>query len=279
MASLDFTACEALVRRVDSDRWLATLFAAAPARPHLFALYAFHYEVAKTADSVSQPVMGQIRLQWWREAVEEIYARRAPRRHEVVQALAETVSAHALPRELFDAIIDARENDLDESPFADWASLEAYAAATSGNIMRLAARILGAGPELDDAAREAGIAYALAGLLRAFAFHASRRRLMLPTQALCEIGLSQEQIFSGTMDANVTALFAAVVERARDHLSRARQSRVPRAHLPALLPAALVPLAAKILTRPTFNPFRDVTEIPVHRRQLTMLGAMLRGRV
>jgi phytoene synthase len=145
--------------------------------------------------------------------------------------------------------------------------------------MRLAARILGAGPDLDDAAREAGIAYALAGLLRAFAFHASRRRLMLPADALREIGLSQEQIFLGTMDAKVTALFARTVERAYEHLSRARQSRVPRAQLPALLPAALVPLYAKVLTRPGFNPFRNVTDIPVHRRQIAMLRAMIRGRI
>jgi NADH dehydrogenase [ubiquinone] 1 alpha subcomplex assembly factor 6 len=279
MPSPDFSACEALVRKVDSDRYLAALFAPDRLRPHLFALHAFNYEVAKTADSVSQPVMGQIRLQWWREAVEEIYASRAPRRHEVVQALAETVAARDLPRELFDALIDAREDDLDEAPFSDWPSLEAYADATSGNIMRLAARILGAGAVLDETAREAAIAYALAGLLRAFAFHASRRRLMLPTEALRALSLSQEQIFSGTMDAKVTGLFALTVERARDHLSRARKSRVPRAQLPALLPAALVPLTAKVLTRPGFNPFRDVTEIPVHRRQIAMLSAMMRGKL
>lgn len=210
--------------------------------------------------------------------MEEIYAGRV-RRHEVVQALADTVRSHDLPRALLDAIIDARERDLDEAPFSDWTSLEAYAQATSGNIMALAARVLGAGPTFDDAAREAGIAYALAGLLRAFGFHAARRRLMLPGEALREVSLSQEHIFSGTMDSRITALFALTVKRARDHLTRARQSRVPRAFLPAFLPASLVPFTAKILTRPGFNPFRDPTEISVHRRQLAMLSAMARGRV
>ncbi|HEY4266461.1 MAG TPA: squalene/phytoene synthase family protein [Micropepsaceae bacterium] len=278
MPSLDQAACEALVRRVDPDRWLAALFAAAHPRPHLVALYAFYYEVAKTADSVSQPVMGQIRLQWWREAVEEIYAGRA-RRHEAVQVLAEVVRSHDIPRALLDAMIDAREHDLEETPFTDWVNLEIYADATCGNLMRLAARILGAGPGLDDAAREAGIAYALMGLLRAFGFHAARRRLMLPVAALHEIGLSQEQIFSGTTDAKVTALFALTVKRTQDHLSRVRASRIPRKFLPALLPAALVPGYAKILTQPGFNPFRDVAELSVHRRQIGMLAAMARARV
>jgi phytoene/squalene synthetase len=279
MPSPDVSGCEALVRRVDPDRWLAALFAPAPVRRHLFALYAFNYEIARIADSVSQPVMGQIRLQWWREAIGEIYGGRTPRRHDVVLALAETVRAHDLPRDLFDALIDAREHDLDEAPFADWPNLEAYAAATSGTIMRLAARILGGGPAVDAAARDAGIAYALTGLSRAFGFHAAHRRLMLPAQSLRELGLSQERIFSGVYDTKLASLSAQTMERARGHLRRARETRIPRSVLPAFLPAALVPRYAKILTSTGFNPFRDVTDIPVHRRQLAMLGAIARGRL
>jgi phytoene/squalene synthetase len=278
MSSIQWTACEALDRRVDSDRYLAALFAPPQRRPYLFALYAFNYEIAKTSDSVSQPVMGQIRLQWWREAVEGIYSGQV-HQHEMVLALAETVCACDLPRGLLDGLIDAREHDLDETPFADWASLEAYADATSGHIMRLAARILGVNLELDEAASEAGIAYALTGFLRSFPYHASRRRLILPEKALRAVSLSKEQIFSGTMDEKMTALFALTAERARDHLRKAHAMRFTRALLPALLPAALVPFYLKILTRPGFNPFRDFTEIAVHRRQLAMLGAMLRRRI
>ncbi|HEX3485186.1 MAG TPA: phytoene/squalene synthase family protein [Micropepsaceae bacterium] len=279
MMSTDrFASLEALIRNTDRDRYLASLFAPAHLRGHLFALYAFNYEIAKTADNVSQPVMGQIRLQWWREAVDELYSGRV-RNHEVAQAFAEAVRAHDLPRGLLDQLIDARENDLDEAPFEDWHSLKAYADATSGHVMRLAARILGAGARLDHAAHEAGIAYALLGLLRAFPFHASRRRLMLPVEALRKAALSQEQILAGEMAPNVAALFGATVQRALDHLESARKAAIPRAFLPALLPAATVPLYAKILVRPGFNPFRDSTEISIHRRQLAMLRAMMRGRL
>ena len=269
---------EALVRRVDYDRYLATVLAPPDSRAHLFALYAFNFEVAKIAENVSQPVMGQIRLQWWRDAIEEIYAG-AERRHEVVQALAAAIGARDLPRSLFDALIDARESDLDEAPFADWASLQSYADATSGNLMRLAARILGAGAGLDDVAREAGIGYALVGLLRALPFHAAQRRLMLPAEAMRAGSLSQEQIFSGMMDAKVTSLFALAAMRVRENLRAAQKFRVPRAHLPALLVVALSPLYLKRMTRPGFDPFRDATDIAVHRRQLAMLAAMLRRRV
>ena len=92
-------------------------------------------------------------------------------------------------------MIDAREWDLDEMPFQDMASLETYADATSGNVMRLAARILGAGERLDAAAREAGIAYAIAGLLRAMPYHAAERRLVLPV-ASCARRVCRPKRFS-----------------------------------------------------------------------------------
>jgi phytoene synthase len=259
------------LRTADYDRYLAALFAPAAARPHLLALYAFNYEVAKTAESVSQPIAGQIRLQWWREAIDEIYAGKT-RAHDVAQALAGTIGAHGLPRAPFDALIDAHEYDLDEAPFADLASLEAYCDATAGNLMRLASRVLGAGDTADDAARHAGIAYALTGLLRAVPFHARARRLMLP-----EAGLNRDDVFAG--EADLAAVFGEIAARAKGHLAALGKGRVSRRFLPALLPAAVVPGYLGVLTRHGFNPFRDVAEAPLHRRQWAMLAAMLRGRI
>src|SRR4051812_37500212 len=115
MASDAFAACETLVRNADYDRYLSALFIPAERRPHVFALYAFNYEVAKTAENVTQPIMGQMRLQWWCDALDEIEAERV-RHHEIVEALAETLRTHALPRALLNALINAHENDLIEAP-------------------------------------------------------------------------------------------------------------------------------------------------------------------
>jgi phytoene/squalene synthetase len=252
------------------------LFAPAKLRPDLFALYAFNYEVAKIAESVSEPMLGQIRLQWWRERIEEIYAGKgtAP---ELVKLLALAARSHDLPKSLFDSFIDAREHDLEAAPFADLASLEAYADATSGNIMRLAARILGAGSALDSEAHEAGIAYALTGLLRSLPFHAARECVMLPADAMSKAGVLSESLFAGQISPGLTGLFARLAQTARSR--HAAVHSLSRRFLPALLPAALVPNFADLLTRPGFNAFRDVAEIPVYRRQLTMLRAMARGRI
>ncbi len=278
MSELNFKACEETIRKSDYDRYAAALFAPASIRPHLFALYAFHHEVAKTAESVSQPIAGQIRLQWWRDAIDEIREGKT-RDHPVVRALGEMLRAHDLPRGLFDRMIDAREMDFEETPFRDMADLEAYADATSGNLIRLAARILDAGDSLDVAARDAGIAYAIAGLMRAMPYRAAEGRLVLPLTTLREAGVSPENIFAGNASAGLTAVFGEMADAARAHFQAARQISALRKFLPALLPAALVPLYLKPLTEAGFNPFRDVVDIPIYRRQLAMLFAVMRGKL
>ena len=274
----NFPSLEETIRKSDYDRYAAAVFAPASVRRHLFALYAFNHEIAKTAETVREVLAGQIRLQWWRDAIRELREGKT-REHPVVLALAETLQAHDLPQILFDQMIDAREWDLDEMPFQDMASLEAYADATSGNVMRLAARILGAGERLDGGLREAGIAYAIAGLLRAMPYRAAERRLVLPVASLRAAGASPDEIFAGKASGALTAVFAEMAEASRVHLCAAREISTPRKFLPALLPAVLIPLHLKVLTKAGFNPFRDVVDIPIYRRQLAMLGVVMRGRL
>jgi len=271
------TSHEATVRKADYDRYLAAMFAPFSVQPHLFVLYAFNYEVAKIAGSVREPIAGQIRLQWWRDAVEEAYAGRA-RAHPVVVSLAELIAAHQPPKVLFDELIEARESDLEETPFADMAALEAYADATSGHVMRLAASVLGAKEGLDELAKSAGIAYALTGLLRAIPFHAARKRLMLPLSILQQAEIAPENIFSGAAADRLPRLIGLIAEQAQDKLAAAR-CPLPRRLLPAFLPAALVPAYLRPITGEGFDPFRNTADVPPYRRQLAMLAALIRGHL
>jgi phytoene synthase len=272
------TILDEVVRQVDFDRYLSSLFAPAALRKELNVLYAFNHEVAKTAETVSQPIAGQIRLQWWRDRIAELY-RGVAVEHPVVQALAGIITPRNLPRELFDELIDAREHDLEEAPFATIEDFEAYADATSGHVMRLAARILGARDTLDAASRDLGVAYAIAGLCRAVPYHARRRRLMLPTGRLIASGVSVEEVFAGTAGQRLRPLLGDMEQRALGHIAAQHGQRIARTGLPALLPAAVVPLYLRAITRPGFDVFHDSTEVGVHRRQLAMLGAMIRRRV
>jgi phytoene synthase len=265
-----------LVRKQDYDRYIAALFAPEAVRPDLFAVYAFNYEVAKTAETVRNPVAGQIRLQWWRERVGEIYAGN-PARTEIATALAGAVGRHGLDRSLFDDLIDARESDLDPLPFADLRQLENYANATSGNLMRLAARVLGAGEVMDENAREAGIAYAFTGLLRALPFHAARSHVAMPADEMARAGVAPDQLVRGRMSPEIATLIVRVSEIAHAHY--ARVNRADRRYLPAILPAALAPVLIRTLNRPGFDAFRDTTEIAGYRRQWIMLRAVVAGRL
>ncbi len=239
--------CAEQVRRHDPDRYLCALFAPAARREALFALYAFNDEIARTREQVSEPMLGLIRLQWWRDAVAAIYNGKPPK-HDVAEALAAAVAAGGLERAEIDRLIDSRERDLDDEPPADLAALEEYAEATSATLARLAVGVLGGGAVAREAAGHVGIAWALTGLLRAVPFHAGAGRLYLPADLLAAAGITRGEVFAGRSPAGLSVVAKQVADVARIHLDAARAFRgeVPKNVLAALLPATL---AARDLAR------------------------------
>ncbi|MGB6229844.1 MAG: squalene/phytoene synthase family protein, partial [Litorimonas sp.] len=126
---------EDVIERLDAadpDRMRAARLADPEVRDRLFALYAFHAELAKIPELISEPMIGQIRYQWWRDCVEEIYSGGSVRSHEVSTPLAEMVAQSGISRFHLDRIVDGRERDLDPEPFRDLDAATAYADATSG---------------------------------------------------------------------------------------------------------------------------------------------------
>ena len=131
------------VARGDPERWRSAMTAPPPARPGLMALYAFNLEIARAPWVASEPMLAEIRLRWWADALAEIYDGRPPRRHEVVEPLAATVVAADLPRRLFDEMIAARASEAGGEPLPDRTALDLYIDHTAGHLMELAARHLG----------------------------------------------------------------------------------------------------------------------------------------
>jgi NADH dehydrogenase [ubiquinone] 1 alpha subcomplex assembly factor 6 len=271
-----------LVRQHDHDRFLTVLFAPKERREDLFALYAFNYEIARVREVVSEHLLGRIRLQWWRESLDAIYAGRALRRHEVVEPLAAAVRGRGLSREHFDRLIDAREQDLADEPPASLAALEAYAEASSSRLLFLALEVLGErGAPALAAARAIGIAYALSGLLRAIPFHARARRLYLPQDRAAAAGLAADrELFELRSSPALRRVVAEVARLAQSHLDAARalSAAVPRPAVAALLPAALARADLARLTRARFDPFDPRIARPDPLRSWRLAIAMLRGR-
>ncbi len=173
------------IKRYDYDRYLTTLFASADIRQALITLYAFNLEIAKTAEVVSEPMMGQIRLQWWREAIEEIYQGDKIRQHEVVLPLQKVIDQYKLPKEIFLTLIEAREVDFEEKPFASTADFLTYTEKTGGLLLEAASSLFGppnkAGRQI---AQLTGQAWAIAGLIRALPFMAHQNHLVVPEDLL-----------------------------------------------------------------------------------------------
>jgi 15-cis-phytoene synthase len=260
--------CEALARNFDRDRWLAGLFAPAAARPHLYALVAFSYDIGRLREVVREPRAGEIRLQWWREAIEGA-RREEARANPLAAALIDTIDRFRLPTEAFDNMLAARIFDLYDDPMPDLAAFEAYCGETSSALIRLATLILATGRDLGgaEAAGHAGLAYATTGLLRALPIAASRGQVFLPLDVLGKHGVTREELIAGRDGPPLRAALAAMRELARDHLVKARKTGWAREIAAAFLPLALVPLYLDQMERTDYRPFATPVEAPQWRRQ------------
>jgi len=269
------------VRAHDPDRFLTAIFASPDRREDLFALYAFNYEVARVREVVSDAMIGQIRLQWWRDALDEIALGRDPRQHEVVTPLAAAIRRHKLPMATFERLLDARELDLDDQPPPNLASLGQYLDGAAGGLFELALAILGVGHEAaHDAAHAAGTGVGLAGLLRALPFHAGANRIYMPADLLARHGVEREALVAGKSSPGVKALAAEVADHARQHLAAASASarNLPRAALPALLGVPLARGWLDQIARAGHDPFAAGPGQPLGR--LARVGlAYMRGRL
>ena len=133
---------DALIRRVDPDRWLSSRFIAdAQARADVVAIYAFDHELARAPRVASNALLGEMRLTWWREALEEMFEGRPVRHHPAAQALAAAVARRGLPREVLETLIDARYRELDPAPMSE-AELLDWARDTGGLAAQMAAQVL-----------------------------------------------------------------------------------------------------------------------------------------
>lgn len=164
---MSFEACAGLVQRGDPDRFLSAMTAPPPDRPALMALYAFNLEVARAPWVTKEEMIAEMRLQWWADAIDEIFDGLTPRSHEVVTPLAEVIRDRGLGRDAFANLVQARRFDIYRDAHADQAAFDSYIDATASGLMWLVAQALGADESLENAVRRIGFASGVASLLTA----------------------------------------------------------------------------------------------------------------
>ncbi|WP_112664226.1 phytoene/squalene synthase family protein [Microvirga flavescens] len=261
--------CEALVKEGDPDRYWATLFSPADKRRHLFALYAFSFEIARVRDSITEALVGEMRLQWWRDALQG-EARGEVRANPVAAALDDTIVTFRLPRQPLVDLIEARVFDLYEDPMPSLNDLEGYCGETSSSLFRLASIILAGGtdPGQADAAGHAGVAYAITGLLRAFPWHSRRQQVYVPSDILNRHGVVRDDIVMGRGGPGLMDSLADLRAVARRHLTQVRvlSPAISSAALPAFRPLALVEPYLRLMESRDYDPFATVIELAAWRR-------------
>jgi phytoene synthase len=248
--------CAEQVRRYDHDRFMTAIFAPAAARENLFALYAFNIEVAKVREAVTEPLIGRMRLQWWRDALDRLFAGETVA-HAVAAPLGDAIRAASLDRMAFERLIDAREADLEDTPPKDMRALEAYAEGTGTPLLALAFQLAGASAADPEVARLAGTAWALTGLLRAVPFHARHRRIYLPEDVLAAHTVRIQRLLDLKPGPGFADAVRTVGERARELLRDlpGRIGGVPRAARSPALVASLSRYYLRDLERRGWDPF------------------------
>lgn len=240
-------------KKADPDRVRAAYFAEADARQRLMLLYAFHLELAKVPELVSEPMIGQIRYQWWREAISEIYETDDVRKHEITTPLRRLLLDYDVPRFWLDQLIDGRERDTDPRPFETLSEAQEYCANTSGVLMKIAVKLFGIDPE--ESVADAGTAWGLTGLARAYPYYHQSMLSALSFEAVCKAAAEKYKSARNSIDTLETEAF------------------------PAVAYTSLIGPYLKKMKRKGFDPKTEAVTFTPFAKQTRLLISVLRGRV
>jgi phytoene/squalene synthetase len=255
MPDMPLSEIAALARRNDPDRFFCALFAPPERRETLFVLIAFNAELARARQVASNPMTALIRLQWWRDAVEEVRAGNPVRRHEVTLPLSAAIRTGALDAGELLSLIDAREVEADDDIPSRGAFL-AYLRGTAGGFAVAAGRLLGASAESLPALQNLGTAYGMAGVLRTLPALAMHGRCLLPADLLAEHGLTTADVTRDPRQPGMAAAGRALAEEglALAKLGKAKLGRLPKGAIAAALPGWLAARDLKHMLRRRWDP-------------------------
>ncbi|MGE0753167.1 MAG: phytoene/squalene synthase family protein [Variibacter sp.] len=271
--------CATHVREFARDQYLATLFAPAAQRPDLYALYAFSIEITRIPPVVREPMAGEVRLQWWHEALHGLRNEEA-QANPTAAALRAALARHPqIDRARLLTLLDARTADLYADPVEAMPSLERYADETNGAILQAAMAILSpdASTQSIPLSRHAAFVLTVGDIVKHFARDAARGKTYLPQDIAQQHGVNLDGISSREGAATVTNALCALATDARARLKELGEYAAGGArYAPALLPAFAVPLYLDRVESAGFDPYQMVPDVPQWRRQWAMWRAARR---
>ena len=266
--------CADLVRSHDFARYASALFVPAAERRALLALYAFNVEIFRIRDQVSQPLPGEVRMQWWTDLLAGA-GHGGVEGSPVAAELMLAIRSFYLPAEPLSRLIDEHQFDLYNDPMPTLAALEGYVHETSAALFAMAARIMAPpSAEIEHAARHAGFALGFVQVIASLPRDAARRQLFLPLQLLQSHGSGIEEVFAGKQTPKARAAIDQLIGEARRHLQTAFEllAEVPPTVRLVFLPLALVRGDLARMSRADNDPF-----MPRARSRFSILWTLWRA--
>ena len=263
----------------DRDRYVAALFAPRAVRDDLFAIAALGAELAAIPDKVREPMLGEIRLQWWREQLSRPVAD-GPCGHPVADQMRGVIARHRLPDGLVLGLIDARAFELHGELFPDEAAVRTHHAKIDGGLFALAARCLDKAGT-DQMSISAGIAFGRARALHQLPRDLAKGRVPLPKTLIERYGVDPHDLLHGRANAGVLSLHAELRTNAAAALREAVTSLaiLSRKALPAFLPLSLAPLYIRNASASPADPLRSVLEVSSLSRLRRLAVSSWLGRI
>jgi phytoene synthase len=234
--------CAELVRTHDFVRYASTLLVPAAERRALLALYAFNVEISRVHVQVSQPLPGEVRLQWWMDMLAG-HGHGGIEGNPVAAELLRTVERGRLPVDRLTRLITEHQFDLYNDPMPTMPALEGYLNDTASALFSMAAMVVAMPSEaIEHLARHAGLAQGMAQVMASLPFDASRRQLYVPLQVLADHGCGIEDVFAGRQTPKLRAALDQFLDVAGRHVKTAFAllATVPPPVRTVFLPLALV---------------------------------------
>lgn len=212
------------LKSLDSDRYYSSLVLDVDLGADVRTLYAFAADVAQTRDRISEPAVGEIRLQYWLDLLAGS-AHGQTEQNPLAKCFLEIIDRYDLPTGPLRRLLAARRFDLYDDPMSDMDAFEGYAGETNSILYQLATMILNSGNDANAAAAAGhmGVAHAMIGHLRSLPLTAARGQIYLPWAVFAEHEASEGDFLSGTASPQIIAACKQLRQLAHEHMDIASE--------------------------------------------------------
>ncbi|XP_065827433.1 NADH dehydrogenase (ubiquinone) complex I, assembly factor 6-like isoform X2 [Oscarella lobularis] len=274
---VDSSYCLNLVKNHDYEHYLCALLLPSRYRDDVIALRAFNVELAKIRSSITDKTTGKLRIQFWHEAIENVY-KLTPPQHPVATSLCRAIERKKLTKRWLANIIEARNENLDDKPYRNLKEVEEYGEKTTSSLFYLTLETMDiANVHADHAASHLGKAEAIVTLLRATPYHSRYRRVFLPQDILLLHSVSHEDVIRGKSSKGVKDVVFDLASQANSHLETAKSlsGKLPQSAKLALLPFVPCEMFLRNIQRLDFDIFDRKLQI----RSTTLPASLLWQRI